>query len=94
MAIQIIIICTFVFQQFRRLVADNYASVTTKHYRPYQGPDGREPLPNACKQTPSGFVRQKPLNIPTTDEVGLNVMLYCPKINFKNYLILCEPPPA
>ena len=59
-------------EHYRHLVADNYASVTTKHYQPYQGPDGHEPLPNSCKQTPGGFVRQKPLNIPTTDEVNTN----------------------
>jgi len=52
-----------------RIVADNYHSITEKHYRPYEGPTGREPLPNSCKQVPSGFVRQKPLTIPTSDEV-------------------------
>lgn len=52
-----------------RIVADNYHTVTEKHFQPYQTPTGTEPLPNACTQMPSGFVRQKPITNPSIQEV-------------------------
>ncbi|CAH1799400.1 unnamed protein product [Owenia fusiformis] len=52
-----------------RIVADNYHTVTEKHFQPYNTPTGTEPLPNACYQVPSGFVRQKPITNPTMQEV-------------------------
>jgi len=38
-------------------------------YRPYEDPTGTEALPNSCHQVGSGFVREKPLTIPTEFEV-------------------------
>lgn len=52
-----------------RIVADNYHSVTEKGFQPYAGPTGKEPLPNQLTQVGTGFVRQKPLTVPTHDDV-------------------------
>ncbi len=54
----------------RRLVADNYSSVTQKSFRPYSAPTGNEPLPYSTAQTGSGYIRQKNLTIPSSAEVG------------------------
>ena len=56
----------------RAMVATNYESITSKHYKPYKSPDGKEVLPNSSVQVGSGFVRQKPVTIPTVDEVNFS----------------------
>merc|ERR1711976_777333 len=48
-----------------KIVQGNYHTITEKSFRPYTGPNGLEPLPNSCKQVGSGFIRDKPLTIPT-----------------------------
>ncbi|XP_030416711.1 protein phosphatase 1 regulatory subunit 32 isoform X2 [Gopherus evgoodei] len=48
------------------LLQDNYDTVTTKHFRPLQLPDGKYPLPWSVYQPGSGFVRDKPISFPTT----------------------------
>jgi protein phosphatase 1 regulatory subunit 32 len=53
----------------RQIVAGNYKSVTIRDYVPYDGVTGKEALPNSTHQAGSGWIRQKPLNIPTDDEV-------------------------
>lgn len=52
-----------------QLLKDNYESVTEKCFQPSQGPNGCEPLPDQTYQAGSGFVRQKPVNIPTQAQV-------------------------
>ena len=59
---------------YRHIVADNYHSVTEKSFKPYRGADGTEQFPNTTKQVGSGFVRQKPLTVPTAEEVVNNVL--------------------
>lgn len=54
---------------YRNIVARNYNTVTDLDYRPYEDPTGTEPLPNTCHQVGSGFVREKPLTVPTEGEV-------------------------
>uniref|UniRef100_A0A8D0HKV4 Stabilizer of axonemal microtubules 4 n=1 Tax=Sphenodon punctatus TaxID=8508 RepID=A0A8D0HKV4_SPHPU len=49
--------------------ADNYETVTTKHFRPLQLPDGKYPLPWSVYQSGSGYVREKPISFPTTKAV-------------------------
>ncbi|XP_043405575.1 protein phosphatase 1 regulatory subunit 32 isoform X4 [Chelonia mydas] len=49
-----------------QLLQDNYDTVTTKHFRPLQLPDGKYPLPWSVYQPGSGFVRDKPISFPTT----------------------------
>uniref|UniRef100_A0A8C4VW73 Stabilizer of axonemal microtubules 4 n=1 Tax=Gopherus evgoodei TaxID=1825980 RepID=A0A8C4VW73_9SAUR len=51
------------------LLQDNYDTVTTKHFRPLQLPDGKYPLPWSVYQPGSGFVRDKPISFPTTKAV-------------------------
>nr|XP_048708593.1 protein phosphatase 1 regulatory subunit 32 isoform X2 [Caretta caretta] len=53
----------------RQLLQDNYDTVTTKHFRPLQLPDGKYPLPWSVYQPGSGFVRDKPISFPTTKAV-------------------------
>nr|XP_048708594.1 protein phosphatase 1 regulatory subunit 32 isoform X3 [Caretta caretta] len=52
-----------------QLLQDNYDTVTTKHFRPLQLPDGKYPLPWSVYQPGSGFVRDKPISFPTTKAV-------------------------
>ncbi|XP_074662941.1 stabilizer of axonemal microtubules 4-like [Tubulanus polymorphus] len=52
-----------------RIVAKNYLSITKKHFLPYAGADGKEPLPNSVHQVESGFIREKPITNPTSKEV-------------------------
>ncbi|XP_074854139.1 stabilizer of axonemal microtubules 4 isoform X2 [Carettochelys insculpta] len=52
-----------------QLLQDNYDTVTTKHFRPLQLPDGKYPLPWSVYQPGSGFVRDKPISCPTTKTV-------------------------
>ncbi|XP_016851052.1 stabilizer of axonemal microtubules 4 isoform X1 [Anolis carolinensis] len=51
------------------LLQDNYESTTTKHFQPFQLPDGKYPLPWNVHQSGSGYVREKPLTFPTTKAV-------------------------
>ena len=53
----------------RRIVAGNYQTITNKDFQPSSGPTGKEALPNSCHQVGSGFIRQKPLTVPTADDV-------------------------
>ncbi|XP_043915586.1 protein phosphatase 1 regulatory subunit 32 [Protopterus annectens] len=48
------------------LFQDNYASITGKHFMPYDTPTGAEPLPMKTHSAGSGFMRQKPLTFPNT----------------------------
>ena len=52
---------------------DNYESVTEKCFQPSHGPNGCEPLPDQTYQAGSGFVRQKPVNIPTQAQVSVSI---------------------
>jgi len=51
-------------------VAGNYSSITTRSFGPLSTLDGKEPLPNAVTQVPSGYVREKPLHIPNEADVS------------------------
>uniref|UniRef100_A0A8C8VIK9 Protein phosphatase 1 regulatory subunit 32 n=1 Tax=Pelusios castaneus TaxID=367368 RepID=A0A8C8VIK9_9SAUR len=53
-----------------QLLLDNYETVTTKHFCPFQLPDGKYPLPWSVYQPGSGFVRDKPISFPTTKAVS------------------------
>uniref|UniRef100_A0A8C3HWX6 Succinate dehydrogenase assembly factor 2, mitochondrial n=3 Tax=Chrysemys picta bellii TaxID=8478 RepID=A0A8C3HWX6_CHRPI len=59
----------YLFEPSRQLLQDNYDTVTTKHFRPLQLPDGKYPLPWSVYQPGSGFVRDKPISFPTTKAV-------------------------
>jgi len=48
----------------RRICDGNYRSVTQLSFQPYRDASGLEALPNSVHQTPTGFIRQKPLTIP------------------------------
>ncbi|KAF6016462.1 PPP1R32 [Bugula neritina] len=52
-----------------RICDDNYDSVTTKHFRPYDTPTGKEELPMFAHQRTTGFTKQPPLTIPNQREV-------------------------
>lgn len=56
---------------FRRIVADNYHTITERSFRPLTVLNGTEAFPNAGKQAGSGFVRERPLHIPTFSDVSL-----------------------
>lgn len=43
--------------------------MTHKQFKPYGVNTGKEPFPNQTAQVGSGFVRQKPLNIPLERDV-------------------------
>ena len=72
------------FRLHRQICGDNYHSITTKHYKPYSAPNGREDLPMVAHQKGTGFTRQPPLTVPTTREVrkDSNYQLFS---KFKNY---------
>ena len=53
----------------RRLVADNYASVTKKHFLPVCGSDGRDPFSREMVMRSSGFIKEIPGTIPRSHEV-------------------------
>lgn len=52
-----------------KLVADNYASVTKKHFLPLCGSNGADPLPQDLFMRSSGFVKDVPLTIPRSLQV-------------------------
>lgn len=52
-----------------RIVADNYHTITERSFRPLTVLNGTEAFPNAGKQAGSGFVRERPLHIPTFSDV-------------------------
>ncbi|XP_046360732.2 protein phosphatase 1 regulatory subunit 32-like isoform X2 [Haliotis rufescens] len=57
-----------------RICGNNYVSMTTKDFKPYQENSGLEPLPRSAHQTDSGFVRQKPITNPTEREGPKSMM--------------------
>ncbi len=63
----------FVVCHIRRIVADNYHTITERSFRPLTVLNGTEAFPNAGKQAGSGFVREKPLHVPTFSDVSLLV---------------------
>ncbi|XP_002740326.1 stabilizer of axonemal microtubules 4-like [Saccoglossus kowalevskii] len=52
-----------------RIVADNYHSITTKHYQSSRDSDGTDPLPCNLHMPGSGFVRQVPITTPIVRDV-------------------------
>ncbi len=60
----------------RRLVADNYASVTKKHFLQVCGSNGRDPFARDMVMRSSGFIKEIPVTIPTSHEVcGSDLMV-------------------
>lgn len=52
-----------------RIVADNYHTITERSFRPLAVMDGTEPFPNAGRPQATGFVREKPLHVPTFSDI-------------------------
>lgn len=57
----------------RFLLTDNYESVTKQHYRSAKGSNGEDNFPTAViSKDESGFIRERPLTVPTVTEVNYN----------------------
>ncbi|GFN85744.1 protein phosphatase 1 regulatory subunit 32-like [Plakobranchus ocellatus] len=54
----------------RRICDGNYRSVTQLDFQPYRDHTGLEGLPGSVHQVGSGFIRDKPLTIPTENKVN------------------------
>ncbi|GFR76486.1 protein phosphatase 1 regulatory subunit 32-like [Elysia marginata] len=54
----------------RRICDGNYRSVTSLDFQPYRDHSGLEGFPGSVHQVGSGFIRDKPLTIPTENKVN------------------------
>ena len=54
----------------RKLLGDNYDSLTKRHYVGYKGADGSEPLPANTHPNSSGFAHNLPRTTPTSKLVS------------------------
>ncbi|XP_071481212.1 stabilizer of axonemal microtubules 4-like [Diadema antillarum] len=52
-----------------RIIRDNYNSITTMHFKPSIGSDGKDRFPVQLTQVKSGFTEQDPITYPTVNNV-------------------------